>query len=300
MPALGVHAPAAGMTRSWLFVPGDDERKIARAWTSGADALIFDWEDSVAASRKAHARHATAAALAAAPPSPPACWIRVNALTDPHHERDLAALPAARIAGIVLPKACGTDALATIDRLLAEVEQRTGVRQAQLRVVAIVTETARSVLALSAMREPQPRLVGLMWGGEDLSADLGAQRNRDDRGHYRDAFRLARALTLLAAAATECEAIDAVHIDFRDLSALARETADAKADGFAGKAAIHPAQVPVIHAALAPTAEELAWAERVCAAVDATTGVTVVDGRMVDAPHVKLARRIVAARAANA
>ena len=281
------------MTRSWLFVPGDDERKIARAWTSGADALIFDWEDAVATSRKVDARRITIGALAAAPPSHPACWIRVNALGDPHNEDDLAALPVARIAGIVLPKACGAGALRTVDRLLAQAEQSAGVRQGVLRVVAIVTETARSVLALPELREPQPRLAALMWGGEDLSADLGALGNRDGNGNYRDPYRLARTLTLFAAAATACEAIDAVHIDFRDLAALARETADAKADGFAGKAAIHPAQIPVIHAALAPTAEELAWAQRVYAAVDATTGVTVVDGRMVDAPHVKLARRIV-------
>ena len=285
------------MTRSWLFVPGDDERKIARAWTSGADALIFDWEDAVAAARKAQARRITIGALAAAPPSHPACWIRVNALGDPHLDDDLAALPAAGIAGIVLPKACGADALRAVDRLLARTEQAAGVPQGRLGVVAIVTETARSVLALSELREPQPRLAALMWGGEDLAADLGAFGNRNADGSYRDPFRIARALTLFAAAAAGCEAIDAVHIDIRDLDAFARETADAKADGFAGKAAIHPAQIPVIHAGLAPTAQELAWARRVCAAVGATTGVTVVDGRMVDAPHVKLARRIIATAA---
>lgn len=293
MHALGLHASAAEVSaaRSWLFVPGDSARKIERVLAGDADALILDWEDAVAPAAKGAAREVTVAALAAARPPEARCWIRVNALDSPHFAADLASLPVAAIAGVVLPKACGLADLERLGAALDTAEAAAGRRGGELGVVAIVTETAGSVLALSEFRRPVPRLAALMWGAEDLASDLGVARNRDADGAYRAPFRLARNLMLLAAAAAECSAIDAVRVDFRDLDALAAEAAEARADGFTAKAAIHPDQIAPINRAFAATADERAWAERVVAAL-AGGGLAVVDGRMVDAPHLRLARRI--------
>lgn len=277
--------------RSWLFVPGDSARKIERALQSTADALIFDWEDAVAPGAKAEARVTTVAALAAAHAPALRCWIRVNSLASPEFAADLAALPAAAIAGIVLPKCCGPADLARAGTALAAVEAEAGITAGRLGIVGIATETAASVLALADFRHPLPRLVALMWGGEDLSGDLGVARNRDDEGRYREPFRLARSMVLLAAAAAQCAAIDAVFVDVRDTEALAAECREGRADGFVAKAAIHPGQIETISEAFRPTAEEREWAVQVEAAL-ASGGVAVIAGKMVDAPHLRVARRI--------
>ena len=277
--------------RSWLFVPGDSARKIERALQGEADALIFDWEDSVAAAAKATAREVTVAALAALRPPPVRCWIRINALASPELAADLAALPAAAIAGVMLPKCCGPADVERLGQALATVETNAGITIGRLGIVGIATESGAAVLALSEFRRPLPRLVGLMWGGEDLAGDLGVARNRDAAGRYREPFRLARSLTLLAAAAAECSAIDAVFVDLREGDAFAAECRAGRDDGFVAKAAVHPDQVGPINAAFSATAEEQAWAERVVVAL-AQSGVAVVDGRMVDVPHLRLARRI--------
>lgn len=275
---------------SWLFVPGDSPRKMLRARDSGAHALIFDWEDAVAPAAKPAARTETSQVMAGRWPAE--CWIRVNALDSPWFEDDVAALPVGAIAGVMLPKACGTADLARLDAALLRAESAAGAAERSLQVVAIVTETAASVLALSELREPQPRLSGLLWGAEDLAADLGALANRHSDGSYRAPFLLARQLMLLAAAATGCPAIDAVYTDFKDSEGLALECGEARIDGFAAKAAIHPAQVPTINSCFAPTQPQRDWAERVIAALADGRGVAVVDGRMVDAPHLRQARRI--------
>ena len=277
--------------RSWLFVPGDSLRKFERALQGEADALILDWEDAVAPAAKAAARTTTAAALAAARPAATRCWVRVNALASPWFADDLAALPAAALAGVVLPKACGPADVEQLSRALDTVEARAGLVPGHLRIVTIVTETAASVLALAEFRRPLPRLAAMLWGGEDLAADLGVARNRDEGGRYRAPFQLARSLTLLAAAAAECSAIDAVCVDFADADLLALECTQARADGFTAKAAIHPNQVGPINRAFVATKDEQDWAERVVAALQ-DGGLAVVDGKMVDAPHLRLARRI--------
>lgn len=293
MHAFGFHAPTANVkpARSWLFVPGDSARKIERALAGEADALIFDWEDAVAPAAKAAAREITVGALAAARPDAARCWIRVNALDSPHFAADLAGLPVASITGVVLPKACGVADIERLGRALSSAEAAAGLLSRQLGIVSIATETAASVLALTEFRGPVQRLKGLMWGAEDLAGDLGVARNRDASGAYRAPFALARNLTVIAAGAAECSAIDAVCVDFRDTDALAAEAAEARADGFVAKAAIHPDQVAPINRAFAATADERAWAERVVAAMEGG-GLAVVDGRMIDAPHLRLARRI--------
>jgi citrate lyase subunit beta/citryl-CoA lyase len=277
--------------RSWLFVPGDSDRKMGSAFASDAQALVFDWEDAVAPQAKSAARLATAAALRGHGGAVQRHWIRLNALASPWFDDDLAALPATGIAGVMLPKACGPADVERLGQRLAVVEQRDGIAQGSLAIVAIVTETAESVLALTDFRRPLPRLAAMLWGGEDLAADLGVGDNRDAGGRYRAPFALARNLTLMAASATRSIAIDAVQVDFRNASLLEFECAEARLDGFTAKAAIHPGQIAVINESFGPTAAERAWAERVVLALQ-DGGLAIVDGKMVDAPHLRAARRI--------
>lgn len=278
--------------RSWLFVPGDDPRKMTRGLASAAEAVILDWEDAVAPSRKAEARTLSRQLLADTPAAGPRRWVRLNGLETPHCSEDLRALPADHIEGVVLPKACGPQSLLELDRLLTQVELAAGLAAGRLQVMAVVTEDAASVLALTQFRQPVPRLCALLWGGEDLAADLGIRSNRGADARYKSPFRLARDLTLMAAAAAGASAIDAVYTDVRDLDGLRQECLEAAADGFTGKAVIHPDQIAVIQTAFEPRAEDLAWARRVVDALGTGHGVAMLDGRMVDRPHLKLARRI--------
>jgi citrate lyase subunit beta/citryl-CoA lyase len=279
--------------RSWLFVPGDSQRKIAGALQGEAEALIFDWEDAVAAANKPVARCATIAALAASHPPAARCWVRLNALDTPHFADDIAALPAAAIAGVMLPKACGPADVARLGRELERVEAHAGLPAQTLSIVLIATETAAAVLALAEFRQPLPRLTAMLWGGEDLTGDLGIARNRDGQGGYRAPFLLARNLMLMAAAATGALAIDAVYVDVRDNDGLRIESEEARADGFLAKAAIHPGQIPVINQVFSASEAERNWAARVVEALDGgKSGLAVIDGKMVDAPHLRLAQRI--------
>lgn len=284
--------------RSYLFVPGDSERKIAKALDAGADALILDLEDSVAPSAKEAARAVTAQALAdaASRPQRPRLYVRVNALDTTLTGGDLDAVMRAGPDGIVLPKACGGRDVSHIAALIAVREAEYGLEDGRTRILAIATETAKAVFALGTFGGASHRLTGLAWGAEDLSAGLGAETNRDETGAFAQPYRLARALTLLGAAAAEVDAVDTVHTAFRDLDGLAAECRAARRDGFAGKLAIHPAQVPVINETFAPTTEEIAKARAIVEAFerDPGAGVVAIDGEMIDMPHLKRARRLLA------
>jgi len=278
--------------RSWLFVPADSERKLARARESDAGAVILDLEDAVAPDRKDVARRMASLWLRMRAPSP-AAWVRINALDTGLAMPDLAAVVGARPDGIVLPKCSGREDLVRLDAALAALEACEGLPERSLRVLPIVTETPTALFALGQY-SGAPRLAALTWGGEDLAAALGARANRREDGTWDEPYRIARALVLLAASAAGVPALDTVHADVRDLEGLRRDSAEARRMGFAGRLAIHPDQVPVIEDAFAPTAEERAWAERVIAAFDAAPGAGVValEGRMIDRPHLLQARRI--------
>ncbi|GIL02683.1 MAG: CoA ester lyase [Alphaproteobacteria bacterium] len=278
--------------RSFLFVPADSERKLARAPESGAGALILDLEDSVALDRKPVARAMVAAWLGSRAASPQA-WVRVNALDTGLTMTDLAAVVAARPDGIVLPKCESAAELVRLDAALSALEAREGLPDRTIPVMPLITETPAAMFALGAYADA-PRLAALTWGGEDLAAALGARTNRLPDGTWDEPYRLARALTLFAAGAAGVPAIDTVYADARDLDGLRAECEAARRMGFVGRMAIHPAQVPVIEAAFAPTEEERAWAERIVAAFAAQPGAGVIslDGKMVDKPHLVQARRI--------
>jgi citrate lyase subunit beta/citryl-CoA lyase len=279
--------------RSWLFVPGDSDRKIEKAAEAGADILILDLEDSVAAEAKGAARERTAAA-AAALGRPVA--VRVNPLGSGLVEDDLAAVMPARPAVIVLPKAEGARDVQELSARLAVHEAENGIADGATRIMGIATETAAALFGLGTYRDAGARLAALTWGAEDLATALGASRKRDASGRYTDTFRLARTLCLAGAVAAEVDPVDTVFTNFRDEAALAAECAEAAADGFLGKMAIHPAQVAVINAAFTPSAEAIAEAEAVVAAFAAApgAGVVAVDGRMLDRPHLAQAERLLA------
>ena len=283
--------------RSLLFAPGDDARKLGKAIGSGADALIVDLEDSVAPDRKGAARRSALGFLRdhRETASRPRLYVRINALDTPLSEGDLDAVMVAAPDGIVLPKAAGGGDAALLDARLAVREALHGWPDGGTRIVAIATETAASVFALGTYAGASPRLAGLTWGAEDLSADIGALAARAGDA-WTEPFRLARSLCLFGAAAAGVPAIDTVHTDFRDLHGLRRECEEAARDGFSGKLAIHPAQVPIINEAFTPAPEAIAHAERVVAAFAASAGlgVTSLDGKMLDRPHLKAAERLLA------
>jgi len=284
--------------RSFLFVPGDSPRKFAKASATGADALILDLEDSVAPEGKAEARARVLEMLAA--PRRQAVFVRVNALDTGLAPLDLAAVMPGRPDGIVLPKCEGPEQVRQLSGALdlAEaLQDPVGSSIGATPVLAIVTETAESVraLAASSYREAGPRLWGMMWGGEDLAASLGAGANRSG-GRYHDPFLLARNLCLVAAAAAGVEAIDTIAADIGDLTAVEAEAREARRDGFTGKAVIHPNHVDAVNAAFTASDEELAWARTVCEAFANKPGAGVVklNGKMVDKPHLRAAERVLA------
>jgi citrate lyase subunit beta/citryl-CoA lyase len=281
--------------RSLLFVPGDSERKFARAADGPADALILDLEDSVVPARKPEARRITAGLLAA-PRGRQRRYVRVNALDTGMTLADLAAVMPARPDGVVLPKCAGGDQVRQVSLWLDAFEAAAGHPLGGTRILVIATETAASLFGLGSYAEAGPRLSGLIWGAEDLAASLGASANRLD-GKWLAPFRLARDLCLASAAAAGVPAIDAVHVDIEDVTGLEADAREARRDGFGGKAVIHPKQVEVVNAAFTPAPDELDWARRVVAAFAAggDAGVLRLDGKMLDRPHLRLAERLLAA-----
>jgi citrate lyase subunit beta/citryl-CoA lyase len=283
--------------RSLLFVPGDSDRKLAKALDTGADALILDLEDSVSAEAKPQAREIVASFLAEMVPLParPRLFVRVNALGTGLTDADLDAAVAAAPDGIVLPKATGGADIGRLAAKLAVREARAGLPDGSIAILAIATETAASLFSLGSYVDASPRLAGLAWGAEDLSADLGAETYRAE-GALTDPFRLARTLTLLGASAAGVAPIDAIFADIRDLDGLADECRAASRDGFTAKMAIHPAQIPVINKAFTPSPEAVAKAHAIVQAfADAPgAGVLTLDGMMIDRPHLLRAERLLA------
>ncbi len=288
--------------RSWLFVPGDSEKKLGKAMSTGAHAVIVDLEDSVAPSAKQEARGMARDWLSVhrhqvIESRQMARWVRINAFDTGLWRDDLGMVMAGAPEGVMLPKCSGPDEIRQLSAEIYELEQRHQIAVGTTRILPLVSETARSAMTIPAyIDQSMPRLAGMTWGAEDLSAVLGASRKRDASGAWTDAFRFIRAQCLLAAHAQGVWAIDTLHDDFRDEDGTRRAAQSARADGFTGMLAIHPAQVPIINAAFAPTEAEMTEAQAIVAlfASNPNAGTLQYNGRMVDQPHLKLAKQLLA------
>jgi citrate lyase subunit beta/citryl-CoA lyase len=278
------------VNRSFLFVPGDAERKLEKAGSAGADALIVDLEDAVAPEAKPAARELAADYLR----SRSDVWVRVNPVDTDDCEADLEAVIPSEPAGIVLPKPRHARDAVKLSERIDVLENHHNIDHGQTRIMALCTEHPEALFTLHSYVGTVPRLAGLSWGAEDLAAAVGASANRDDEGNWLPQYELARSLCLFAAAAAEVAAIDTVFTDFRDLDGLVRYATDARRDGFSGMLAIHPAQVEVINTAFEPAAADIERAQRIVElfAQNPGAGTIGLDGRMIDRPHLVQAQRL--------
>jgi citrate lyase subunit beta / citryl-CoA lyase len=288
--------------RSLLFVPADSARKLDKAMACGADALIVDLEDSIALDGKTRARESAAEFLkeVMAKTPRPYMMVRVNGLQTGLTDADLDAIAPTKPDAIMLPKAEGGASVIHADAKLAVREAIANMPDSHIKILPIATETAASLFVAGTFAGASKRLIGLTWGAEDLSAELGAQANRGAEGRFLDPYRLARTLCLAGAAAARVPAIDTVYVDFRNRDVFRRECEEACRDGFTGKMAIHPAQVPIINDVFTPSPTALEHARSVIAAFAASPGAGVVGigGLMYDRPHLVRAEQLLA-RAGN-
>ena len=284
--------------RSLLFVPADGGSKLDKAMASGADAVIVDLEDSIAPERKEAARKLALDFLKSARTKKerPQLLVRINGLDTGMTDADLDAVVAGRPDAIVFPKAEGGASVVHLDAKLTAREAIAGLPEGQIKILAQAIESATGLFAAGTFRNASPRLIGLTWGPEDLSAELGAEANRDAHGELTEPYRLARSVCLYAAAAAKLPAIETVYVDFRDSEGLRRDTEAAHRDGFTGRLAIHPTQIPVINDVFTPTAAQVEKAKAVVAAFAAQPGAGAVgiDGKMYDRPHLLRAQALLA------
>jgi citrate lyase subunit beta/citryl-CoA lyase len=278
--------------RSLLFVPADSEKKLAKARGSAADALILDLEDSVAAENRPKARELVRQFLKDAHSQ--SIWVRINPLGSDDFIRDIEAIVASRPAGFVVPKPDGPHVLNVIDAHILTRESLAGLPAGGIKLLPVATETPAAVLSLADYRAPPPRLAALTWGAEDLAAALGAAGNRDENCEFLLTFKIVRTLCLMAAKAAGVDAIETLHANFRDMAGLERAARAAQREGFSGMLAIHPDQVETINAAFTPSPADVEQARKVVAAFESGAGVAALEGRMLDQPHLKQAKHVLA------
>jgi citrate lyase subunit beta / citryl-CoA lyase len=280
--------------RSWLFAPGDSERKLEKAAASSADVVLFDLEDAVAPQAKPKARSMVAAFLKAQPEAQRSrLWVRINPLSGRDALEDLAAVLVARPGGIMLPKARGRADVEVLDHYLSALEVAAGIAQGSTKVIVLVTETAEGMFSTGTYAGA-PRMVAMTWGAEDLADAIGASENRNEDGSYAFTYELARSLCLLGAAAAGVSAIETIHGDFRDQSGLRARAERVRRAGYRGMLAIHPAQVDVINDAFTPSAHEVAAAREIVDLFAANPGAGTIGykGAMLDRPHLARAQAL--------
>jgi citrate lyase subunit beta / citryl-CoA lyase len=296
MPPQRVHREAAEVMRSLLFVPGDGGSKLDKAMASGADAVILDLEDSIAPERKAAARQACLDYLNAVRDrtNRPRLLVRINGLETGLTDADLAAIVPGKPDAILFPKAEGGTSVIHLDAKLTAQEAIAGLPEGSIKVLAQTVESALGLFLAGTFRDTSARLIGMTWGPEDLSSEVGAEANREADGNLTEPYRLARSMCLFGAAAAKLPAIETIHVDFRNLDALRHDTELARRDGFTGRLAIHPAQVPVINEVFTPGPEQIEKAKDIVAAFAAKPGAGTVGigGKMYDRPHLVRAQRL--------
>ena len=297
MRATAAAASAGTPIRSFLFVPGDSERKLGKVASSAADAVILDLEDAVSASRKPLARQMVSEFIVGelGDRDGPRLWVRINPLDSGLALEDLAAVVPAAPAGIMIPKIDGPDDVLRVGHYLEALETSHRLPAGAIKVLPVATETARAPFRLGDFATAGiDRLYGLTWGAEDRSAALGASTNVGPDGEWAMTYRLVRSLMLMGARAADVEAVETLYVDIADDEGLAESSRRARAEGFSGRIAIHPGQVDTINAAFTPTAGEVEYAQRVIEAFSADVGTVALDGKMLDLPHLKQAQRVLA------
>ncbi|WP_298686373.1 CoA ester lyase [uncultured Sphingomonas sp.] len=279
--------------RSWLFAPGDSEKKMAKAMDGTADIVLIDLEDAVATENKAAARPMVHDFIAANPAQAHRLWVRINPFDGPYTLLDLAAVMPARPGGIMLPKVYGRADVEKLDHCLSALEVANGIEEGSTRVIVLITETAEAMFHTGSYKGA-PRVVALTWGAEDLADSIGASANRNPDGSYGFTYELARSLCLLGAATAGVAAIETIQGDFRDLDGLRARAEKVRRDGYRGMLAIHPAQVEVINAAFTPTEEEIADAQAIVDLFAANPGVGAIGykGGMLDRPYLSRAQTL--------
>lgn len=282
--------------KSLLFVPGDSEKKLAKAESTGADALLLDLEDAVSQDRLPVARGLVLEYLKSHDRQHQQVWVRINPLNTPLALPDLVAVMAGQPDGIVLPKPLNASDVLQLDHFLSALEQREGIKVGHTRILPVATEVAGALFSLNTYAGCSARLAGLTWGAEDLATSVGASTNKKDNGEFDDTFLLARSLCLLAAAHAGVQAIDTLSVDFRNPESLQADVQRARRQGFSGKLAIHPDQVPIINQGFKPSAQEIQLAQRIVDAFAQAQGAGAVqlDGKMFDKPHLTHALRMIA------
>ena len=287
--------PESINARSWLFAPGDSERKMEKATAGSADVVMFDLEDAVAEAEKPRARSMVASFLAGNTQQRARLWVRINPLQGPHALADLAAIMPAGPGGIMLPKSRSRADAELLHHYLTAFEAAAGSASGATRMILLVTETADGMLATGTYGGV-PRLAAMSWGAEDLATALGAIHNLDEDGNFGFTYQLARSLCLVGAAAAGVPAIETIHGDFRDEAGLRKHTTEVRRAGFRGMLAIHPAQVDVINEAFTPSAQELAAAQEIVElfAAHPNVGTIGYKGAMLDRPHLARAQAVLA------
>ena len=285
------HEPISA--RSWLFAPGDSEKKMTKAMDGSADIVLIDLEDAVAPESKAGARPMVHDFIKANPGQRHRLWVRINPFDGPYTLADLAAVMPANPGGIMLPKVYGRADVEKLDHVLSALEVANGIEEGSTPVIVLITETAEAMFHTGDYKGA-PRVVALTWGAEDLADSIGASSNKNPDGSYSFTFELARSMTVLGAATAGVTAIETISADFKDLEALKARAEKVRRDGFRGMMAIHPAQVDVINAAFTPTEEEIADAQEVVDLFAANPGVGAIGwkGGMLDRPYLARAERL--------
>jgi citrate lyase subunit beta/citryl-CoA lyase len=285
------------LNRSYLFIPGDSEKKLGKAQSLGADALILCLEDAVTEANKAKAREMTRDYLLAhRSASASELWVRVNAIDTEHLMVDLVAIMAGAPRGIFLPKpSCGDD-IKMVDHYLTALEQQNGLELGSTRIISLA-ESALGAVNMASFVGASQRLSAITWGAEDMATDLGALTNIDDRGEYFLVHQLGRASCLTVSAAARVQAVDSVFTDYKNDGGLREQCIRSRREGFCGKMAIHPAQVAVINECFTPSQEEIDYARQVIQtfAEAAGAGTVGLNGKMLDRPHLTQAQRLLAA-----
>jgi citrate lyase subunit beta / citryl-CoA lyase len=279
------HEPISA--RSWLFAPGDSDKKMTKAMEGTADIVLIDLEDAVATENMVHDF------IKANPAQRARLWVRINPFDGPYTLGDLAAVVPAHPGGIMLPKVYGRQEVEKLDHMLSVLEVANGIEEGSIPVIVLITETAEAMFHTGDYKGA-PRVVALTWGAEDLADSIGASSNRNEDGSYSFTYELARSMTVLGAAAAGVTAIETISADFKDLEALRKRAESVRRDGFRGMLAIHPAQIDVINAAFTPTEAEIAEAQEIVDVFAANPGVGAIGwkGGMLDRPYLARAQRL--------